>query len=77
MNLAPLEFLDLCRKVMAEAGITLPQPIGLDAKGRRVYKLEDVAKACGVSQKDAERACEELGIEPPEGVTRTQRRLVS
>lgn len=72
VNLAPPEFLDLCCKVMAEAGIKLPTPVGLDARGRRVYRLDDVAKACGLSQEEAERAYEELGIESPNLVTRVQ-----
>lgn len=65
MKLAPPEFLDLCRKLLTAAGMKLPPPIGLDARGQRVYRLEDVADACGIPREEAIQAYDELGIEAP------------
>ena len=66
---APREFLDLANQLMREMDL-LPKPAGLDANGRPVYRLSDVASKLGIPEDEAMRAAEEHGFMAPPPVMR-------
>lgn len=58
---APPEFMDMLGAKARELGL-LPRPAGLDANGRPVYALADVADLVGVTEVEVLAEVENLGI---------------
>lgn len=69
VRLAPVEFLDMMTAKMRELDL-LPAPAGLDANGRPVYRLSDVADKLGIPEDEAIRAAESPGFRSPPPVMR-------
>lgn len=57
---APPLFRQAAREVMAEI---LPRPVGLDAAGRPLYRLADVAENAGIDPRELEAAAQAAGLE--------------
>lgn len=41
----------------------LPPPMGIDAKGERIWRLEDIARHFGLSEAEAKRSLEDFKLE--------------
>ncbi|GAB6048452.1 hypothetical protein JCM19379_22810 [Methyloparacoccus murrellii] len=69
---APAWFIEGAKRRLAEAGLKVPEPCGLDSAGRPVYAVTDIAAAMGVELASVVGFMDGLGIEPATMATRVQ-----
>lgn len=64
LRLAPREFIALATEKMRELNL-LPKPAGLDANGRPVYRVSDVAAKLRLAEDEAQRLADEAVVAGP------------